>query len=170
MFVLVMMMQRTKPFRGISDLMATILLVAVTLIAGAALFGWVNGQAAANENQIGASGASNINNLNEKFSVPTMVITASSDKGLVYVYNYGGIDLKIVSILVTGQGGSGPLAVQFTDSASCGASPKPACYTDSLKPGCDSQTSQGFTVSSPQPESHINNVPLPAYSFTISCC
>jgi hypothetical protein len=76
---------------GISELMGMILTVVITLIAGAALFGYVNGQAASNENQIGAANAANVNFLNERFQIPQMTFkyTSPTNQISIYVYNNG---------------------------------------------------------------------------------
>jgi hypothetical protein len=57
---------------------ATVLLVAITLIAGAALFGYVNAQAAGSENKLGAANAGNVNFLNERFVVPQVAYAYTS--------------------------------------------------------------------------------------------
>jgi flagellin-like protein len=169
---------------GISELMATILLVAVTLIAGAALFGYVEGQASVAESNSGAQAAANINAANEKFSIQVLIICGGSgpppttcvNKNTVtlYVYNSGTVDLTIASILIRSSTGNS-FAVQVTDKASCGPNtpnspPNPVipCYVDTNNPTCDSNVpSEGFTATGVQPESYISNVPLPFYTFSI---
>ena len=52
---------------AVSELLATLIMLAVTLIAGAAAFGWINGQASVSEGAYGQSVANNVNFLNERF-------------------------------------------------------------------------------------------------------
>jgi flagellin-like protein len=57
--------------RAISDLFGSLLMIAITLIAGVAAFGWINSQAATSERAYGNSVGNNINLLNERFTVVT---------------------------------------------------------------------------------------------------
>jgi hypothetical protein len=52
-------------------------MVAITLIAGAAVFGWINGQAGSSENAVGQSVANNVNFLKERFVVVSQTFTGS---------------------------------------------------------------------------------------------
>ena len=66
--------------RADSEVMGTRLMVAVTLVAGATVFGFVNGQAAASESQYGASVAINVNSLKEHF----VILKRASLRGRFY--------------------------------------------------------------------------------------
>lgn len=57
--------------------MGTLIMVTITLIAGAAVFGWINGQANSSETAYGASVANNINFLRERFVIVTQSFAAS---------------------------------------------------------------------------------------------
>jgi hypothetical protein len=82
--------------------MATVLTVAITLIAGAALFGYVNGQAANSEKGIGNQYAGNINYLNEKEAI-SLVSFANNERQLyVWIYNIGQIPLSGFTLFVSG--------------------------------------------------------------------
>ncbi len=76
-------------------------MIAITLVAGAAIFGFVNGQSSNSAQAVGNSAAQNINFLNEK----EVVLTASNQGGSkanVYVYNSGSINPdSIVQVVVT---------------------------------------------------------------------
>ena len=61
--------------KGVSELMGTLIMIAITLVAGAAAFGWVNGQAATSESAYGASAAQGANYLREHFAVVTSTFT-----------------------------------------------------------------------------------------------
>jgi len=62
---------------AVSEIMGTLLMIAVTLVAGAAVFSWINGQANSSENAYGASVASNVNFLREHFVIVTQSFAAS---------------------------------------------------------------------------------------------
>src|SRR6267143_5633731 len=57
--------------------MGTLLMVSITLIAGAAVIGWVNGQARTSENAYGASAAAGVNYLREHFAPVTSTFTGT---------------------------------------------------------------------------------------------
>lgn len=82
---------------GISELMATVLTIAITLIAGAALFGYVNGMAANSESAIGVSNANNVNFLNERFVSTDMGFSGTSS-AVIWVYNNGNVTLGLKQI------------------------------------------------------------------------
>jgi flagellin-like protein len=84
---------------GISEIMASVLAIAVTLIAGAAVFGYVNSSAAATEKQYGTSVGATVDYLSEQFSVVDMSFT-SSTQVVVYIFNYGSVPLYPVQIIV----------------------------------------------------------------------
>ncbi|HEV2138969.1 MAG TPA: archaellin/type IV pilin N-terminal domain-containing protein [Nitrososphaerales archaeon] len=58
-----------------SELMGALIMIAITLVAGAAVFGWVNGQAGSSENAYGQSAAASANYLREHFSPVTNSFT-----------------------------------------------------------------------------------------------
>ena len=78
--------------------MAAVITVAITLIAGAALYGFVNGQAAASESGLGAANAANVNFLNERFVVVDMGFTANTVT--LYLYNNGNLTLHLKEIVL----------------------------------------------------------------------
>ena len=105
-------------------------MISITLVAGAAVFGFINGQAA-------SSAGSYSNSLNEKFTIaysfflqanPCTSPTCTQLK--VAVYNNGQVPLGIVSITVTEQG-TGKTAVFTTGSGSCVGTVSPALPTQS---------------------------------------
>ena len=95
---------------AVSELLATLILIAITLIAGAAVFGFVNGQAGVSEKQYANSVASNINYLNEHFVIVNVQFPSPCFSGLsttcssatLSVYNTGSATLNIKSLTVTG--------------------------------------------------------------------
>ena len=94
---------------GISELVGSILAIAITIIAGAAVFGYVNGQAGVTEKQYGQSVGAVVNQMQEKFvifdlSFPTTPSTCYSGSSYhcisVWTYNTGQTYLLLVSIRV----------------------------------------------------------------------
>jgi flagellin-like protein len=83
---------------GVSELMAAVLTIAITLVAGAALFGFVNGQAAASEQLIGQAAGVNANFLAEKFVIADLSFTQNTVN--IWIYNNGAIDLQIAQVTV----------------------------------------------------------------------
>jgi flagellin-like protein len=85
--------------RAISDLVATVLTIAITLIAGAGVFGYVNGQAGATENQYGQAVGATVQYLEERFVVPQVAFLSNGQVD-VYFYNDGRIVLQLVQVQV----------------------------------------------------------------------
>jgi hypothetical protein len=115
---------------GLSDLMATVLLVAMTLIAGAALFGYVNGQAANSENAVGASNQANVNFLNERFVVVDMAINSVGPSADIWIYNNGNLNLNLEQISLYQASDKQAFYIVFGNGPSSG--------------GCGSASSPGF--------------------------
>jgi len=125
-------------FRGnkkrlaIAEIMGTLIMVAITLIAGAAVFGWINGQAGSSEKAYGESVASNVNFLRERFSVVATQVfgcsgAASGDPCTslsLTLYNRGEVWLNVSSITITTLNSS--LSLTFGASISTGSCPIPA--------------------------------------------
>jgi flagellin-like protein len=109
-----------KQRRGLSDLVATVLLVAITLIAGGALFGYVNGQAANSENQIGTANNSNLNFLHERFVVVDVAVVPGQTSAEIWVYNSGNLTLNLEQIVLY-EGTKSNLYTVFDNQASSGS-------------------------------------------------
>jgi hypothetical protein len=77
--------------------------IAITLIAGAALFGYVNNEAAVNEKLYGQAVAGTVNFLNEQFVVVDMAVTPASHTVTLVIYNNGQEGLNITSVLLYDQ-------------------------------------------------------------------
>jgi flagellin-like protein len=118
-----------KKRRGLSDLVATVLLVAITLISGAALFGYVNGQAAGSENQLGAANEANVNFLKERFVIVDVNFSQSnpSTSISIWIYNNGVVTLNITQIELYNNARSMDIFYQHhPSSTSCTLRPLPA--------------------------------------------
>ena len=72
----------SKKRKAVSEIMGTLIMVTITLIAGAAVFGWVNGQASNSEGAYGQSVANNVNFLRERFVVVTQSFTGTGTNGI----------------------------------------------------------------------------------------
>jgi hypothetical protein len=79
---------------------AAVVTIAITLIAGFALWGYVNGQAAASENGIGVANAANVNYLNERFVISDMGFGPNNHTLGFFLYNNGEVGLRITQVLL----------------------------------------------------------------------
>ncbi len=92
---------RTRKRVAISEVMGSLIMIGITLIAGAGAFGFVNGQTGIAAGQIGAGVANNVNFLREKESI--VLVNFDNNTGLsVYMYNNGVETLTVASLLVQG--------------------------------------------------------------------
>jgi flagellin-like protein len=86
---------------AISELLGSLIMIAITLVAGAAAFSFVNGQTSASAKQLGASQDSNINYLQEKESIA--LVNFDNSTGIsIYLYNNGAVTLFINSFSIQG--------------------------------------------------------------------
>jgi hypothetical protein len=98
---------------GVSEVMSSLIMISITLVAGAAAFGFVNGQLGVSANAYGNQAAGNINYLNERETVPLVNFPGSGitdNQVMVWVQNTGNIPLTGYSIVVTG-----PYCATLTD-------------------------------------------------------
>lgn len=95
-------LMKTRRRSGISEVMAAVITIAITIIAGAALFGYINGEAANSENKLGTANAANVNFLNEHFVVAQIVYDKypASPSITIYFYNSGHVVDNFASIEV----------------------------------------------------------------------
>jgi hypothetical protein len=115
---------------ALSELLATLIMLAVTLIAGAAVFGWINGQAASSEGAYGQSVANNVNFLNERFVVLTETFSGGGSGGSCsggtapnyqctgssfWIYNTGQVGFTLLSLRIR----------NLTDIPASAANPNP---------------------------------------------
>ncbi|MDA4123913.1 MAG: hypothetical protein OK438_00490 [Thaumarchaeota archaeon] len=92
------MVRHRRP--GVSEVLAAVITIAITLVAGYALFGYVNGQAAVSEDQLGVANAHNVNFLNEQFVVAQVAYASSGSSISVYIYDSGQATFQPASIEV----------------------------------------------------------------------
>ena len=89
---------RIRRRSGLSEVMAAVITIAITIIAGAALFGYINGEAANSENKLGVANAADVNFLNERFVVVDMGFVGNS--ATFYLYNNGNLTLNLKEIVL----------------------------------------------------------------------
>jgi flagellin-like protein len=90
--------------KGISEIIGTLLAIAITVTAGAAVFGFVNSQAGVSENQYGSSVGSSVSYLQERFTVANVNFTNTAIT--VWLYNDGQIVLSPVEVVLYNTGRS----------------------------------------------------------------
>lgn len=83
---------------GLSELVATMLTITITVTIGSAIFYYVNIRGVESANLYGESVASTVNFLNERATILDLNYTTTSVT--IWLYNSGKVDLEIVQILV----------------------------------------------------------------------
>ena len=93
--------------RGISEMLATVLTLAITMISGASVFSFVNAQSSASAQSYGQSVGTYIAQIKEKFVIVNAATNyPTSGKVTVWFYNYGDIDTKLVQLYIGTSGSS----------------------------------------------------------------
>jgi hypothetical protein len=108
--------------------MAAVITIAITLLAGSALFGYVNSEASVSENSLGQANAANVNYLDERFVVTDM--SFGSNSVFLYLYNNGNVTLNLSEIVMydaagndPGNGATNSLYVVFSTAPATGTTP-----------------------------------------------
>jgi flagellin-like protein len=86
--------------KGVSEIVASMLLIALTLVAGFALFGFVRGQASASELSYAQSVGGTNQYLSERFTVTLLAFTSSAVS--IYLYTNGQVPSQIAQVEVYG--------------------------------------------------------------------
>jgi archaellum component FlaF (FlaF/FlaG flagellin family) len=132
-------------FRGckkrlaVAEIMGTLIMIAITLIAGAAVFGWIDGQAGSSENAYGQSVANNVNFLKESFTaVATQVLGCSGgtcNTLNLTLYNRGEVLLNVSSIAIATLPGASPAwSLLFEASSHTVSVPLGSCSVPAIAP------------------------------------
>ncbi|MGP8125028.1 MAG: hypothetical protein ACLQEQ_04060 [Nitrososphaerales archaeon] len=95
---------------GIGELIGTLTMIAITLIAAAVVIGWVNGQAGVSEGQYGKAVANNVNYLDEHFEILNVQFANCAPAGpprycsvlQISIYNTGTVALSLSSVTIVG--------------------------------------------------------------------
>lgn len=171
---------------GLSELMGSLLMIALTLVAGAAVFGWVDSQAGVSEGALGAQAASQANYFRESFvnvGVQFYYNNSGAVSGCkyfdpntycneftVYVYNNGAVPLTIESVAIYnstylyGSGSPVPLlSVSYSltkEIAAHGSTPARSEYTTGS--GSASYTCGAVTSLSSSSRSYVTTFNEPA--------
>jgi flagellin-like protein len=122
--------RRTKR-AGISELMGSLLMIGITLVAGVAVYGWVATQAGVSENAYGKQVSNNVNYLSEHFVVVTQAFAGTGAGGACaggpphqcntasfWLYNNGGLGFTLLTLQVRNASDTGP-----TGLSSCSGQP-----------------------------------------------
>ena len=102
---------------GASELVAVVLTVAITIIAGTATWGYVRDQANLSENSVNNSVLVNNDFLGEHFNVETMYF-GSATSTTFWVYNTGNVPFLAFSVRLFGPSGTFNLLYNYTVSGS----------------------------------------------------
>ncbi len=109
-----------KPSRkraAVTEIVGAVLTVAITLIAGAAVFGYVRGQAGVSEQQIAKGVGTTVNFLQERFVVVDLGF-GSSTQATAWLYDNGNTDLQLVRLRLYDSAGLVNLLYNYTVSGS----------------------------------------------------
>ena len=170
-------MGHVKRRKAVSELMGTLLMVGITLVAGFAIFGFVNGQAASSENQYGASVAQNVNYLRENFVIVSVQFPSTScsnfnattrfcNQATIAVYNNGAVDLTIKLISMVNLTTRGAQGTHLVPDMVLSASSHSTTATCGLtKPPPSGNVSSGYSASMSQP---IKQQSVPPNVFTVN--
>jgi len=167
--------------RAVSELMGTLIMVTITLVAGFAIFGYVNGQAAVAENQYGQSVANNVNYLQEHFVIVAIQFYYTSNPSTfqynpcttisgqqycneisVSIYNNGAVGLTLSQIALANVGSTSAsgATVPTLSITSTATSTGGTCGSATGSPG------SGFAPSQTQPIA-INSVPPTVFNVIL---
>ncbi|MCP8316649.1 MAG: hypothetical protein H3Z52_02780 [archaeon] len=91
--------------KGVSPVVATVIIITVTLVVGFAAWSFVNSEAAAASGAFGQSTASNVNYLRERFVITNVAFnykgtTPTTGWVTVWFYNNGAVNTQIVEIYI----------------------------------------------------------------------
>lgn len=147
-------------------MVATLLTIAITIIAGAAVFGYANSQANVTEKQYGTAVGTSVQALEERFTVVQMNFTAT--KVTIWLYNMGSINLSPVQVLLYNNGRSLYLLYNATKVISYEPT---GCATVS-PPGSDespllwnAKTSSGLAISTQSVQKVTLTLPCASETF-----
>ena len=170
-------MGRGKRRLAVSELMGTLIMIAKTLVAGAAVIGWVNGQAGASEQVYGQNVANNVNYLSEHLVVVNIQFPSSGCSGtapnrycnmmLISIYNNGAVVDSLKSVTVVDKSGVTVAAVAQTAPPIPGAwcAPGPGCSVSPVL-----QTTSMTTGPTAQPTIYTVTLPTAPSACTSGLC
>jgi len=157
---------------AVSELVGTLIMVAITLVAGAAAFGWVNGQASVSEGAYGQNAAAGVNYLQEHFAPITSTFTAAGGGACTggvctvanfWVFNNGRVSFTLSTLQIqSAVGASSFLNIIYTPTTFTAYNAAGASL------GCSPNT-PGFSVPSTNPVP-IGSLSQTPYSVTIATC
>lgn len=158
---------RSRRRLGVSEIVATLLTIAITIIAGAAVFSYANSQANVTERQYGTAVGTSVQALEERFTVVQMNFT--STKVTIWLYNIGSINLAPVQILLYNNGRSLYLMYNATKVISyqptgCATASPPGSNESPLM--WNSKTGSGLAVSTQLVQKLTLALPCVSESFT----
>ena len=174
-------MAHLKRRHAVSELMGTLLMIGITLVAGAAVIGWVNGQAGASEQAYGSNVAANVNYLREHFVIVNVQFPAADcspttpsqycSQMQISIYNNGALVDTISSITVVNSGGT--LDVNMTSSTSSPHPPGAYCTIGSgcsITPLLSTTTMTTGATTANSPLTFTVNLPVRASSCSATTC
>ena len=170
-------MRSGKSRHAVSELMGTLIMIGITLVAGAAVIGWVNGQAGASEQVYGQNVANNVNYLSEHLVVVNIQFPSSGCSGTapnrycdvmqISIYNNGALVDSLGSVTVVDKNAVTQAMVAQTTPTSPGAwcAPNPGCAVSPVL-----KTTSMTTGPTQQPTVFTITLPTAAAACTSLLC
>ena len=152
---------------GISEFIAALIMIAITLVAGTAAFGWIMSQAGVSETSYGNSVAVGVNFLNERFTIVSQSFTAGGaacgagkcTDANFWLYNTGSVSFTLVSIQVkslTTPPDNNAINILFTSAATGGNA---TVYINGARSSCI--TAKGWNMGVvPLPSGSLSSTPF----------
>jgi flagellin-like protein len=109
--------RRARKRPAVSEIVGSVLAIAITLVAGAATWTFVRSQAASSEAALQSSALTNDNFLGEQFKVTDMTF-GSTTQTTVWIYNLGTLTLSVFSIRLYDSSGLVNILYNYTQSGS----------------------------------------------------
>ena len=159
-----LLIRNKRKRRAVSEVLATLIMVAITLVAGTAAFAWINGEAASSEKVYGDSVAGGTNYLAEHFTLVTSTFSGCTGSPKVctgasfWVFNNGQLDFTLSSLRIKSASSSNSLDIVYTATGF-------TAYNGATALTCNPHT-PGFSVPTmnPVPMGTLTTTP---YSVTI---
>jgi flagellin-like protein len=161
---------------GISEFIAALIMIAITLVAGTAAFGWILSQAGTSEQSYGNSVAVGVNFLNERFTLVSQSYTTAGGGACgagkctdanFWLYNTGTVSFTLLSIQVksiTTPPDNNAINVVFTRAATGGNA---TIYINGVRTFCLTATGWNMGVV-PLPSSQLSGTPF-HFSMPAAC-
>ncbi len=155
--------ERTKA--GLSELIATMMVVAITIASGFAVFSYVNSQAGVSAQQYGNTVTNSISSLGEQFVIVDANFTSSGNNVTIWIYNNGQINLQPIQVLIYNSSRSVYIRHNWTHVTDLNS---PATCTRTASTGLQNPKLNSVNVTQGGMQKLTLSIPCPSGSQTFS--